>query len=416
MTNSRIIKIDEARLRSIVRTTLNEVMDELNLYHGTNADFDNFDVAYMSTGWGQQAHGYGFYLTDCYEAAKDYSCGGKVMEVKVPDGKYLSDKRISPREKQVIAHTFFKYYTEELDYGKEAYPDAQARNEFWQYEVSCILNCDDGAYVYGTVASLLGSNEDASNFLHDKLGYVGITIHTKHGETGEPITTYVIFNPNDIEILNKNVVNEEIDKYQSGEVANKNAHDISIGKFSMFRLGGPILSCIYEAAFQLLGFERFGINGEIIYDNKVMDNPWDDANAILDWAVKHRGLDKKYLSRVSSLYSGMSEDEFKTYCEQVQNGKRILFSRKELAEINKYLPDKLREDLVKDMANVGRIGKVQEMVEYLKNYNGGQNLEEFIQIMKQKYRNGEIQRGSIGDLSEPVRQAMVSSRMIGSGE
>jgi hypothetical protein len=205
--------INENILRSIIRNVLNEAVDELNLYHGTHADFDKFDVAYLSTGWGQQAHGYGFYLTDCYEAAKDYSGGGKVMEVKVPDGKYLSDKKISQREKQVIARTFFKYYTEELDYGREAYPDAQARNDFWQYEVSCILNCDDGAYVYGTVASLFGSNEDASNFLHDKLGYVGITIHTKHGVTGEPITTYVIFNPNDIEILNKDVVNDEIDKY-----------------------------------------------------------------------------------------------------------------------------------------------------------------------------------------------------------
>jgi len=566
--------INENILRQLIRNILHEAVDELNLYHGTHADFDKFDVAYLSTGWGQQAHGYGFYLTDCYEAAKYYSCGGKVMEVKVPDGKYLSDKRISPREKQVIARTFFKYYTEELDYGKEAYPDAQARNDFWQYEVSCILNCDDGAYVYGAVASLLGSNEDASNFLHDKLGYVGITIHTKHGETGEPITTYVIFNPNDIEILNKDVVNENwkgaalgaalgaatlfgggqakaqnnpnvnqldtigyevvnndgttnryyktdyapdewnfhnqyfkkqcnrkqyseqeliklcpsayadrnkspkvwnknqnnytfttndgrvnvagkiaasrgqnpwqaivasnnvqtrpittsndfdmndfdinegIDKYQSGDVANKNAHDIGLGQFGLFKLSPAIMSCIYEAAFQLLGYERFAIDGEMVMDNSVMDNPWDDAYHILKWAIDNKGLDKKYLGRVSSLYSDMDDNQFHNYIKQVENGKIFWFSKEELSEIFRVLPDALRKHLVQDMLNVGRTGKIRATVEQLKQMNGGENLERFIEIIRRELKSGNVKRG-IANFKEPVRQAMQTTLMLGSGK
>lgn len=418
MTNSRIIKIDEARLRSIVRTTLNEVMDELNLYHGTNADFDNFDVAYMSTGAGQQAHGYGFYLTTSYDVAKSYSNevkGGQVMEVEVPDGKYLNDRSISRAEANRIARIFFKYITVENEDTRDSYPDADTRQAFWDYEVDYVRRCSNGMYIYNTVASLMGSYEDTSKFLHDKCGYVGLKIRDYYTSEKKPPITYVIFDQNDIKILKKNVVMNEnyIDKYGKEYL---DAFEMGVGQFGTFRLSPQLWSCVYEAAFQLLGFERFGINGEIIYDNKVMDNPWDDAYAILDWAVKHKGLDKKYLGRVSSLYSGMSDEQFKQYCEQVQNGKRFLFSREELAEIIKYLPDKLRGELVKDMVNVGRIGKVQEMVEYLKNYNGGENLEEFIQIMKQKYRNGEIQRGSIGNLSEPVRQAMVSSRMIGRGE
>ena len=64
-------------------------------------------TAYLSTGWGQQAYGYGFYLIDDYDAARDYACGGQVMEVEVPDGKYLTDKSISMREKQKIANIFF---------------------------------------------------------------------------------------------------------------------------------------------------------------------------------------------------------------------------------------------------------------------------------------------------------------------
>ena len=538
--------INENILRQLIRNILHEAVDELNLYHGTHADFDKFDVAYLSTGWGQQAHGYGFYLTDCYEAAKDYSCGGKVMEVKVPDGKYLSDKRISPREKQVIARTFFKYYTEELDYGKEAYPDAQARNDFWQYEVSCILNCDDGAYVYGTVASLLGSNEDTSNFLHDKLGYVGITIHTKHGETGEPITTYVIFNPNDIEILNKDVVNEKVDKlkvdefhkiftfgkyngqektkviredpeycvwlykkmkyspftdkqlglldvsyyrkykmfpiksrttpnyaqikgvlvknmtaeqlsyvYENGtdefkwlvkqEHTNRGWHyhpykrypvfqtddlyenidkrqpneidkyDNPLGKFGTFKLSPAILSCIYEAAFQLLGYERFAIDGEMVMDNKVMDNPWDDAYHILKWAIDNKGLDEKYLGRVSSLYSDMDDNQFHNYIKQVESGKIFWFSREELSEIFKVLPDVLRKHLVQDMLNVGRTGKIRATVEQLKRLNGGENLERFIEIIRRELKSGNVKRG-IANFKELVRQTMQTTLMLGSGK
>ena len=70
---NRRIKIKESTLRGMIKNSLNEVMDELNLYHGTNADFDNFDFAYLSSGWGQQAYGYGFYLTTSYDAAKDYA-------------------------------------------------------------------------------------------------------------------------------------------------------------------------------------------------------------------------------------------------------------------------------------------------------------------------------------------------------
>ena len=106
--------INENILRKIIRGVLYETIDELNLYHGTNADFDNFDFAYLSSGWGQQAYGYGFYLTTSYDAAKDYAYDvnhGQVMEVEVPDGKYLTDVSISKAEANRIARIFFKYMT-----------------------------------------------------------------------------------------------------------------------------------------------------------------------------------------------------------------------------------------------------------------------------------------------------------------
>lgn len=184
--------------------TVSESLDELELYHGSpkQDSFDKFDIAYLSSGWGQQAYGYGFYLTNSIDAAKQYGGGGYMYKVEVPDGKYLSYNSISMREKQYIAKTFFKYYTTEDDYGKQAYPDEESRRDFWNEECRYLLNCDDGGDMYGTIASLIGSDEQTSQFLHG-LGYKGIKFPGDNGETGEKFMNYVIFDPDDIKILEK---------------------------------------------------------------------------------------------------------------------------------------------------------------------------------------------------------------------
>ena len=183
---------------------MGEAIDELDLYHGTRADFNNFDFAYLSSGWGQQAHGYGFYLTDSYKVAQEYAIDGQVMTVQVPDGKYLTDKSISQKEKDKIAKVFFKYYTEENEDMRDSYPDAETKQAFWDYEVDYIRRCSTGTFVYGTLASIMGSDKDVSNFLHDKLGYVGLRIRDIYSDEHKVINTYVIFNANDIKILKKN--------------------------------------------------------------------------------------------------------------------------------------------------------------------------------------------------------------------
>jgi len=205
------MKITEKQLRKVIHNILNEVVSEINLYHGTNADFDHFDTAYMSTGWGKQAYGYGFYLTTSYDAAKDYaydSNKGQVMQVEVPDGKYLTDKSISQSEKDRIARILFKYITEENPDTRDSYPDQDTKQCFWDYEVDYVRRCSTGCYVYNTIASLMGDYKDTSDFLHDKCGYVGMKIRDEYSNEKHPPITYVIFNPNDIKILNKNVVME----------------------------------------------------------------------------------------------------------------------------------------------------------------------------------------------------------------
>ena len=178
-----------------------EAIDELELFHGSPHDFNEFDFAYMSSGWGQQAYGYGAYLTTSYECAKEYSQGGIIYTVEIPDKGYLNLDRISPALAMRIARVFFNYYTKEHEYGSEVY--AGYEREFWDEECKYIGHSTDGNTLYGTISSFLGSDKETSEFLHDKLGYKGLVwVHT-NTETGKKFKNYVIFNPKDIKIIKK---------------------------------------------------------------------------------------------------------------------------------------------------------------------------------------------------------------------
>lgn len=179
---------------SIIRKIIRETIKEMDIYHGTAANFDKFDLAYLGSGWGQQAYGYGFYLSDSPEVAKDYAQGGYIYTVRVPDGRYLSYDSISRAEVKRIARDFYKHYTEEDEYGREAY--AGHEEEFWEAECKYILDACDGGDVYGDIAHLTGSDKEASKFLYRE-GYKGIKWVDKKN------TNYVIFNPKDLKIIKK---------------------------------------------------------------------------------------------------------------------------------------------------------------------------------------------------------------------
>ena len=178
----------------------NRQAGKIMLYHGTTANFDKFDPSHINTGWGEQAYGYGFYFTDSLKTAEAYSRGGRIVKVLVPGKKYLDYKGIPKAEAFSIARKFFKYYTEENEYGKEAYPDKETKQMCWNEECKYIADSENGGDVYGTIASLLGDDKETSEFLN-KIGYVGIKFECENGSTGEKFNNYLIFNADDIEIV-----------------------------------------------------------------------------------------------------------------------------------------------------------------------------------------------------------------------
>ena len=186
---------------SRINRCIMEAIDELELFHGSPHDFEQFDFAYMSTGWGQQAYGYGAYLTTEYECAKEYSKGGLIYTVEIPDKKYLNGDRVSTTLAMKVAYAFYRYYMNEDEYGREAYKGHE--DEFWEAECKYIGECTDGNSLYGTISSFLGGDKYASRFFHDKLGYTGLLWTATNGNTGKKFKNYVIFDANDIRIIKK---------------------------------------------------------------------------------------------------------------------------------------------------------------------------------------------------------------------
>ena len=200
--SKKIIKLSHKDLVGCIR----ESLSELDLYHGTKADFEKFDMAYLSTGWGAQAYGDGFYLSTSFECAKEYSQGVQVMTCRVPNGPYLSYMSVRSETKRKVAEAFFKYYTEENEYGREAY--GTCKREFWENECRYLLNASTGADLYGDIAAITGSHQETIKFLR-RLGYIGLKFKGENTDTGEKFMNYVIFDADDIQIIEKTPVGDK---------------------------------------------------------------------------------------------------------------------------------------------------------------------------------------------------------------
>lgn len=149
-----------------------------------------------------------------------------------------------------------------------------------------------------------------------------------------------------------------------------------------------------EAAFQLLGYERFAIAG--MGDKNIMPNPWDDLFNTLKWAIDNKGLNPDYLRRVSKYDFSVpenekgerpqhtSDDEWEHYVKQVNSNERRFFSSEELREIAAILPDTLKLDLFNDLVNISRIADVHAVVNHILVQNDGDDAVRFVNAVKER--------------------------------
>ena len=149
-----------------------------------------------------------------------------------------------------------------------------------------------------------------------------------------------------------------------------------------------------EAAFQLLGYERFAIAG--MGDKNIMPNPWDDLFNTLKWAIDNKGLNPDYLKRVSKYDFSFQENEngerpqhtsdkeWEHYVKQVNRNERRIFSSEELREIAAVLPDAFKLDLLNDLVNISRIAEVRTVVNHILVQNDGDDAVRFVNAVKER--------------------------------
>ena len=153
-------------------------------------------------------------------------------------------------------------------------------------------------------------------------------------------------------------------------------------------------SLLEEAAFQLLGYERFAIAG--MGDKNIMPNPWDDLFNTLKWAIDNKGLNPDYLKRVSKYDFSLPENEngerpqhtydkeWENYVNQVNRNERRIFSSEELREIAAVLPDAFKLDLLNDLINISRIAEVRAVVNHILVQNDGDDAVRFVNAVKER--------------------------------
>ena len=110
------IKIDEKHLRHIISESIKSGLElnELNLYHGSENDFDKFNhKKYMSSGAGSQVFGWGTYLTDSYEIARSYA--DAFMRKKFSEYILLNEPTVLEKYKPCPEDIYWAAYVIYLD-------------------------------------------------------------------------------------------------------------------------------------------------------------------------------------------------------------------------------------------------------------------------------------------------------------
>ena len=212
------------------------------VYHGSPYDFKEFTTNAIGTGEGASGWGYGLYFTEDKDEANDYACKlekekkeGRVYTAEIPDSeKYLDFhdgfKKQSAYVKRALTSMPKKYkiklsegeYEKQLNYindNIDEYDFKLGDDEYWEL-VNYVLEPDmlfKQNYIYDWMKEILfdGYEYETSEFLY-KLGIKGV----KHNAFG--FKNYIVFNEEDIKVLNKDIANcnyrcggriEKISKY-----------------------------------------------------------------------------------------------------------------------------------------------------------------------------------------------------------
>jgi len=162
------------------------ILREMEVYHGSDAVFDKFDVNKIGSSSGIDKGGWGIYFTSSKEVASQYISGrGEVRSYRIPNGPYFDfGEGLDPGFAQRIYDEL-----EEAEVSEDNLE--QFRTDFM-----------DEGYVYDTtyeqvydwLGYVMGSRKSASMFL-SSMGYAG---NVYSDRTDPDVKNYVVYDVGDI--------------------------------------------------------------------------------------------------------------------------------------------------------------------------------------------------------------------------
>ena len=209
-------------MSKIIRLTENQ-FGEMMVYHGSGSDFDKFNhKKYLSTGAGDQAFGWGTYVTSDEAIGRSYASddmdvgfmqifksklgvtrNNTLYEVEIPDDnghnylEWYGDVDVSIKR---IVCKMMKKMEKRFNF--------RASSGFWPSMSD--MRILEGVELYKLLADVLESDKAASLFLmqcgFDGIKYPAGTIWNKPDDASEDAMNYVIFDANKVKIVNKTKV------------------------------------------------------------------------------------------------------------------------------------------------------------------------------------------------------------------
>ncbi len=249
------------------------------VYHGSHADFMQFDHSHMGEGEGAQSYGWGTYLTQVEGIAREYADqkneGRHLYTVDIPDE---NGKNYLHWEKPIGAELRKQLNTDFNGFYKYAKPEVaeEVRTSAWTDLIGIGVpdENDSGENLYRYYKDVFGSQQKASEYLSEK-GLVGISYPAEHQSGGrdDDARNFVIFKESDAQIQDHTRFSVVIDNQtfhirEAREILNRPAQDViiheSLGKNDIKKVFASFGEVTNEANGRVVKFPG-GSAGKIHY-------------------------------------------------------------------------------------------------------------------------------------------------------
>lgn len=164
-------------IKKIINEEIINMNEGLEVWHGSDRKFDNFDMSKIGSGDGKSLGGWGIYFsTDKIVSDRYYTTNGFVRQHEIRSGKYFDLDESVSNDSNTIINGLKKL--------------GIAENDIQEFETDFAENFDaTNKQAYDWLSYVLGGEKQASLFLW-KLGYLGNTFLDKWDRDAR---NYVVF-------------------------------------------------------------------------------------------------------------------------------------------------------------------------------------------------------------------------------